>query len=138
MFKYWRSRTGPLRFSFQLGKKVRRKKRRGKKKGRKQSQGLFSFVLVQLNQGEKWGVVQAPFFFFFPHSTQFLLLFLIGLYRDQTVGFICILYIFCCTIKTASHLHLLDYTEISDYLTERKASNCEVSFFSFLPLKRVS
>lgn len=39
---------------------------------------------------------------------------------------------FCCTIKTASHLHLLDYTEISDYWTGRKSSNCEVSSCSFL------
>jgi hypothetical protein len=51
VFKYWRSRSGPLRFCMQFGKKVR--KRKAPKKARKaEARGFFSSVV--LNFEECW------------------------------------------------------------------------------------
>lgn len=119
-------------FLFSWGRKWggRRDREEGKKRGKQSQEGLLSSMLVQLNQGEKWGVVQAPFFFS-PLNWVFVVIFNWTLQKPNCCVSLHSVY-FCCTIKTASHLHLLDYTEISDYWTGRKSSNCKVSSCSFL------
>lgn len=138
MFKYWRSRTGPLRFSFQLGKKVRRKKRQGgrKKKGKAKPGSPFIHAGAIKPGGEVGSSTSS--IFFSPLNWVFVVIFNWTLQKPNC--WVCLNSVyFCCTIKTASHLHLLDYTEISDYWTGRKSSNCEVSscsfFFPSLPPK---